>query len=294
MRIGLGIGLPGRSQPATFSYAQALAQLVGRGDTLALPGVGTINGFDPRNYIESTGPTQAPADGIVGLALDAGGAASSAQTLSAWSSTGATLSVVTGWQRGTSTAATAFISVSFTSVIGETYRVSGLLRSSAGSWRYYIGTSNGGNQVYQGAIGANLDIFVTATATTTYISARASGLTVGDYVETKDVQALRIPGIHFRQATTANKPVLKLVSGLYRWEFDGTDALSATIPAGYESCTIIDAAPGGQVTTTGQNIVGTYGIGPSLNTYGRIIARASLTGPELVLYQQLANKLAGL
>ena len=282
----------------SFSYAAVLAQLRRLGHSLALPGVGTLNGFEAGNYLESLGPTPAVAGGLVGLALDAGRAADTPQTLSAWSGTGVTLSVVSGWQRGTSTATTAWISVSFPSVIGETYRVSGLLRASAGTWRYNVGTSSGGNQVYAGANGANLDVFVVAISTTTHISLRSSGITIGDYVEAKDVQATRVSGIHFRQATTANKPQLLQAGGIYRWVFDGTDTLSASIPSGlgYADCTIIDAAPGGQVTLTGQNLSGTtYSIGSGVTTHGRIIAPngSSMTAAELGLYQRFANTLAG-
>lgn len=291
--------------PLNFNYPvienlaqEVKAQLLRLGHSLLIPGVGEIDGFPAGNYLESQGPTPTSVSGLVGLALDAGRAADTPQTLSAWSGTGMTLSVVSGWQRGTSTTTPAFISVSFPSVIGETYRVSGLLRASAGQWNYRIGTAAGGNQIYVGGIGANLDIFVVATSTTTHISVRSGTITVGDYVEVKDVQATRISGIHFRQATTANKPQLLQAGVIYRWVFDGTDVLSASIPSGlgYADCTIIDAAPGGQVTLTGQNLSGTtYSIGPGVTTHGRIIAPngSSMTAAELVLYQRYMNNLAG-
>lgn len=292
-RLAIAGGLFARRRSA-FSFAAALAQLRSRGDTLAMPGIGTVNGFATSNYLESLGPTIAALDGPAGLALDAGRAADVPQALSAWGGTSVTLSVVDGWQRGTSTGSPCWINLSFPSVVGETYRITGLLRFSAGQWRYMVGTSAGGNQIFAGVTGANIDVFVTAISTLTYISLRSLTITIGDYVEASGLLAARIPGIHFRQATTANKPLLRQLGGAYRWEFDGTDTLAATIPSGYESCTIIDAAPGGQVTLTGQNIVGTYSIGPSITTHGRIIARNALTGAELALYQQLANKLAGL
>ena len=287
---------PSRLRPA-FSFAAVLTQLRRLGHSLALPGVGTLNGFEAGNYLESLGPTPSAAGGLVGLALDAGRAADTPQTLSAWSGTGVTLSVVSGWQRGTSTATTAWISVSFPSVVGETYRVSGLLRTSAGTWRYLIGTASGAGQIYSGASGANLDVFVVAASTTTHISLRSLIITAGDYVEAKDVQATRVSGIHFRQATTANKPQLLQTGSIYRWVFDGTDTLSASIPSGlgYADCTIIDAAPGGQVTLTGQNLSGsTYSIGPGVTTHGRIIAPngSSMTAAELALYQRYMNNLA--
>lgn len=295
--MGLGLGLSVQRRQFSLSiYVQALAQLQSRGDTLWLPGAGMVNGLTAGNYVESTGPTAAAAvaEGLVGLVINAQSIPQAPLTLSAWGGTGMTLSVVDGWQRGTSTLATAWLFVSFPTVVGETYKVSGLLRSSAGTWRYNVGTSAGGNQIYSGGTGVNLDVYIVAISTTTYISIRTLSITVGDYVEAKDVIASRIPGIHLRQSTTADKPFLRQTGDVYRWEFDSTDTLSAAIPEGYESCTTINAAPGGQVTLTGQNIVGTYSIGPSLTTHGRIIARNALTGAELALYQQLANKLSGL
>jgi hypothetical protein len=79
-----------------------------------------------------------------------------------------------------------------------------------------------------------------------------------------------------------------------RWDFDSTDSLQLTFPAGYESATIIDATAAGQVTLTGQNITGAYNIGPSLSTNGRIILRDTPTQRQLYLYQNLAKRLAGL
>jgi hypothetical protein len=79
-----------------------------------------------------------------------------------------------------------------------------------------------------------------------------------------------------------------------RWDFDSTDSLQLTFPAGYGSATIIDATAAGQVTLTAQNITGAYNIGPSLSTNGRIILRDTPTQRQLYLYQNLAKRLAGL
>jgi hypothetical protein len=82
-------------------------------------------------------------------------------------------------------------------------------------------------------------------------------------------------------------------NGNYHWVFDSTDLLSGTFPAGYESATIIDARSTGTVTQTAQNIVGTYSIGTSVDTYGRFIFRTGLTASETVIMQQFANSLRG-
>jgi hypothetical protein len=59
-----------------------------------------------------------------------------------------------------------------------------------------------------------------------------------------------------------------------RWDFDTTDRLVLTLPAGYESATIIDATSAGPVTLLEQDVTGAYGIvggltdGPELVTNG--------------------------
>jgi hypothetical protein len=45
-----------------------------------------------------------------------------------------------------------------------------------------------------------------------------------------------------------------------RWDFDTTDRLQLTLPAGYESATIIDATSAGPVTLLEQDVTGAYGI----------------------------------
>lgn len=296
--FGMNIGRPGAVGGVSI-YAQVLAQLFRRGDTLWLPGVGVVNDLPTGNYIESTGSTATAANGLTGLAIDAQSTAQAALTLSAWGSASMTQSVVDGWQRGTSTASPAWISTSFPSVAGQTYRVSGLLRKSAGSWRYLVGTSSGGNQIFSGTTDANLDAFVVATAALTYISVRSMSITIGNYVEAKDVTAVPVPGIHLRQSTTADKPFLRLTGSVYRWEFDTTDTLAATIPAtGYGNSTVIYSLPGGQVTQTNQNLsaAGVLTLGPNSTVHAVILCRdgTTLTSAELALYQLLANKLAGL
>jgi hypothetical protein len=79
-----------------------------------------------------------------------------------------------------------------------------------------------------------------------------------------------------------------------RWDFDTTDTLQLTLPAGYESATIIDATSAGPVTLLEQDVTGTYNIGPSLSTHGRIILRDTPTPRQLDLCQGLASRLAGL
>lgn len=93
-------------------------------------------------------------------------------------------------------------------------------------------------------------------------------------------------------APTTTAPASNLVGG-YHWVSDSTDLLTATYPAGYESATIVNALAAGQQTLTAQNIVGAYSIGPSVDTYGRMVFRTGLTASELAIIQQYANRLAG-
>lgn len=81
-------------------------------------------------------------------------------------------------------------------------------------------------------------------------------------------------------------------NGKFWWQFDGIDdKLTMTFPAGWESATIIDARATGQVTQSGQNIVGTYNVQTS--TYGRIFCRLAPSASDLALLQKFANILAG-
>jgi len=74
---------------------------------------------------------------------------------------------------------------------------------------------------------------------------------------------------------TTTAPASNQNAGSYFWQFvDSNDSLNATIPAGYESATIIDAAPTGAVTVQGVNVsgahsvVGAYTTGVELVTNG--------------------------
>ena len=107
-----------------------------------------------------------------------------------------------------------------------------------------------------------------------------------------NVSIKEVTGIHATQSTTANKMILRRTNGRYWFDaVDGTDLLTTTYPAGYESVITIDAPSTGQVTLTAQNIVGTYNI--TTDTYGRFVFK-TLTAGELAIMQSFANRLAGL
>jgi hypothetical protein len=60
-----------------------------------------------------------------------------------------------------------------------------------------------------------------------------------------------------------------------RWDFDATDRLQLTLPAGYENATIIDATSAGPVTLLEQDVTGTYGIVGGLTDGGELASDPS-------------------
>lgn len=120
--------------------------------------------------------------------------------------------------------------------------------------------------------------------TATSVVFGGAGLFQGSYTAQQILDAGGIPLTTNAAASSAN--------GKFWWQFDGIDdKLTMTFPAGWESATIIDARATGQVTQSGQNIVGTYNVQTS--TYGRIFCRLAPSASDLALLQKFANILAG-
>jgi hypothetical protein len=112
------------------------------------------------------------------------------------------------------------------------------------------------------------------------------GLRAGNYIDSAGTLAgvLDSPvgrvedvfgGIHASQNTTADKPVLKLTNDRYHWLFDTTDTLALTLPAGYESATVIDATSAGPVTLLEQDVTGAYGIVGGLTNSGELVTNGN-------------------
>lgn len=264
------------------------------------------NGLTTGNYLESTGNTLLTVDNPAGLVLDALGTVGSelvpATALTStigWLGSNATVAVVGSELEITSLGSGfAFADIS----IGATSKLMKLLAAcrmgASGGTSVTVGVANAIGHSY---IPANtLQSTVTSYAvydkpngaTSIRVLLNATGAGQKGYFSLISVR--EVSGIHCQQATTANKGVLRLTSGRYNWVFDATDLLTGTFPAGYESVTVIDAKSTGQVTTAAANIVGSYSIGPSYTSYGRIVVKGSLTASELTLLQGFANKLAGL
>jgi len=109
-----------------------------------------------------------------------------------------------------------------------------------------------------------------------------SAIFQGTYTAQQIVDAGGIPLTTTAAASNPN-------AGKYWAQFDSTDVLTATYPAGYEAATVIDAVKSGVVTNQGVNVVGAYSIGPSVNTAGRILMRTAPSAAELAVLQAYAR-----
>jgi len=215
-----------------------------------LPGVGTISGITAGNYLDSAGTTAASVDNPVGLSLDA----LQAMTLgSELVTNGTNLVSTTGWTATALSGAPASLSVSGGSLVvtntgttygvaaqtvpvtsGLTYQVTALLtKGTAYAVNIRVGsTALGVEYTDQGTTGIAVPITVTfiATSSNVFISLLNTNTEDGTGSYGK-ISVREIPGIHARQATTANKPILRQSAGKYSWQFDGVnDRLSLSAP----------------------------------------------------------------
>lgn len=297
MQLGLSLGLT-RGGGQTL-IQRAIASLRARGSDahLWLPGIGTVSGLTTGNYLESTGNTLATVDNPTGLVLDALGSVGVELV------TNGGFDADSGWTKGAGvTISSGFANFAAVTNTVALYQNAGLAASKTYRITFTISSVSAGSIAPQLNGGANvLSSEVSAIGTyTAYLSNSASNGIVSfiaaDFTGSIDNISVReVSGIHLTQSTTANKGLLKQDAGSrYYWLFDATDLLTGTFPAGYESVTVIDAKSTGQVTTSAANVVGSYSIGPSYSSYGRIIIKGSITASELALLQSFANRLAGL
>jgi len=135
--------------------------------------------------------------------------------------------VNTGVLRVTSTTGRGTASQSFTTVIGQQYRVRpGLISNGnagvgAAILRITSDASYGGTLITQaGSASSNGYIFFTATTTTTYIWLAENTATPGNYVDFGSVSVKADSGNHATQATAGSRP---LFSGPAFARFDGVD-----------------------------------------------------------------------
>jgi len=202
-----------------------------------LPGIGTVSGLTAGNYLDSAGTTAATVDNPVGLSLDA----LQAMTLGAELVTNGGFDADTDWTKGagwaigsgvaSANSATAFVGVrqakTFTS--GKSYLVTYTVVSvTSGACRPVFWGGAGVVGTNRTTAGTYSEILVALAASNELgISAAGAGFTG----TVDNISVREIPGIHATQATTANKAILRLNSGKYSWQFDGSnDSLSLSAP----------------------------------------------------------------
>lgn len=266
------------------------------------------NGLTTGNYLESTGNTLATVDNPAGLLLDALGTVGSelvtnggfASDLSGWSANGGDgATVVSGRMRISLTAGGGSFTggryQDITVSTGESYSVTTSIETTAisgGSNQADVYFYDGAGfssvlfQASQNTVGSKVaPAVIKPTGSVIRIYARVycePSCTTTAYFD--NISVREVSGIHLTQGTTADKGILRLTNGKYNWVFDSTDKLSATIPAGWETATIIDAAPTGAVASV-QNVVGTHSIrgamvtGVNLVTNGGFDSDTSWTKP---------------
>jgi hypothetical protein len=285
-----------RSAGASLSQqVYSILQKYGTDAHLYLPGIGVINGFTAGNYLDSAGTTAATVDNPVGLVLDAAGSVGSELVTNGDFSNGATgWTTSTGWTIANGVASAVnlaggfALTSDFIFAANKSYLIAYTISNytmGAVSW-IHVGSGQAG--IARSANGTYSEIVTSSAIGGFNLSRRTSNFT-GDI---DNISVKEVTGIHATQATTANKMILRRTNGRYWFDaVDGTDLLTTTYPAGYESVITIDAPSTGQVTLTAQNIVGTYNI--TTDTYGRFVFK-TLTAGELTIMQTFANRLAGL
>lgn len=138
---------------------------------------------------------------------------------------------------------------------------------------------------------SNLVFYFTAATSDGGTGYKGNGVDVDFYLWGASVVPTSQASLPYQRVNTATD--YDTVGFPYKFDMqDATDLLTATFPAGYESATVIDVVPSGQVTSLAQNIVGTYNI--NTDTNGRFVFRDALSAGDLAIMQSYANKLVGL
>jgi len=291
----LATSLSGRNAgPPCPQDDQALAVLRQLGGTLWVAGVERVGSIPAQNYTSSSGgPSFAAVEAVVGLVV------CSASQISPELLTNGDFSSGAGWTTGTGWTIAGGIATFTPGAVGEISQTPGVVLGMSYRFRASITRSAGSLSLRIGSPTLNSSSF-SATSTPRLIlpalgsdgSFRLVGTST--FAGTVDNLSLRTQsGYHLTQATTANKPVLRRTGNLYRWEFGALATMSTVFPAGFESCTVIDAVPGGQLTVTDQNCVGTYTLGPNLITHARMVIPNAPNAVQLAILQALMNRLAG-
>jgi len=195
-----------------------------------LPGVGTISGITAGNYLDSAGTTAASVDNPVGLSLDA----LQAMTLGLNVVVNGDFATDSVWSKGPQTTIAGGEATIASTGAASTLAQSGILDSTKTYLATFDATVRSGTaKLENGAGGTYLLIDSTKSYSCCFTGSAGvafNRVTACD-IDIDNVVFREIPGVHARQATTANKPILRLNSGKYSWQFDGSnDYLSLGAP----------------------------------------------------------------
>jgi hypothetical protein len=240
----LALGAPGKL--TVLQRAIALLRKFGTNAHVYLPGVGTLNGLQAANYLDSAGTTQGTVDQPVGLALDAEGVLGVELVTNGDFSAGATGWTLTGgWSVSGGTAQNSGTLGSITQTVG-TLTIG----------KSYVATFNCTstltlNAVFGGAyvtitpvIGLNT-VFGVCTGSTALAFQGANVTTGIDNVSCKE-----ITGIHARQSTTPAKPVLRRGAvNLLQYSQDFTNAAWVKVTSSITATGINDPFGGTSAVT---------------------------------------------
>ena len=287
--------------------------------TMILPGISGVLrfGYQPGNYRESTGQTLAAADQQVGLVVDAA-RSRGAELLPAWSSG---FSSLTNIGIGASAGTVNLVGSEVVMVSGDgaadraEFTIGGLVSNRLYEARIVArrggqGSSQNFSSWTVGTIGkvsidstANKEYVINFVASGTGGLIRAyaadiAGGAIGDGVIVSSISVRELPGIHAIQSTSGYQPILRNISGIQSWQFDGTDdRFSMTFPsgAGWNNTTIVTALATGAVTDVAQNVEGTHLFQVSGHVHGRfyIPNGSAVSAGELAAIQKFANALSG-
>lgn len=247
-RLGMGVGRLGLGAGAQTLVAQALAILAkyGSAANLYLPGVGAISGITAGNWLDSAGTTAATVDNTVGLVVSAAkevgyelvtnGTFDS--SLSGWTGAGG---VTNSWSSGTAITAYSFATgglfqdIPFT---GNTALITVRAKSNLGTGSFWVLPRTGGFAAPNTVVSVPSQEYADYRCVVTR-EAGASGIRVylnvgpGAILQVDSVSVRELPGAHLTQSTAASRPILRLSSGVYSWQFDGiNDQFTSTLTPG--------------------------------------------------------------
>lgn len=201
---------------------------------LYIPGPGgvLVQGFQPGNYVESTGVTPGSVDGLVGLALDAANGAlgenivagGDMSSTAGWTVSGTGASLTSDGSVGTLTAGstTSYFQRNCPTVVDRLYRVTVVLPASIGSGAGRVRI--GGTTLSPDLVAGENVRYFAATSTTTALGVTATGAT-GTTVRVDDISVREVTGIHASQVTQGYKPYLRRgIVNLLTWSDDRSNA----------------------------------------------------------------------